>query len=92
MFPEAQVGDGPLGQSSMSCRSCRSASLKMFSAEMGIHFPGLTNLDRPVVWVFPSLLVCLDCGFSEFLVPEEQRANLKDLLDSESAKGLGRTD
>lgn len=37
---------------------------------MGIHFPGLANVDKPVVWVFPDLVVCLDCGLAEFAVPK----------------------
>ena len=39
---------------------------------MGIHFLGLKNIDKPVVWVFPNVVVCLDCGTAEFTVPEEQ--------------------
>jgi hypothetical protein len=39
---------------------------------MGIHFPGLKNIDKPVVWVFPELVVCLDCGFAEFHIPKEE--------------------
>jgi hypothetical protein len=39
---------------------------------MGIHFPGLKNIDKPVVWVFPELVVCLDCGISEFAMPETE--------------------
>jgi hypothetical protein len=39
---------------------------------MAIHFPGLKNIDKPVVWVFPEIVVCLDCGTAEFAVPEEQ--------------------
>jgi len=49
------------------------------SAEMGIHFPGLKNIDKPVVWVFTELVVCLDCGTTEFAVPEaELRILAKD--------------
>jgi hypothetical protein len=89
MFPEAQGGDGPAGRVSMGCRSGRSAHLKMFSAEIGVHYPGLKNLDEPVVWVFPSLLVCLDCGFTELSIPEEQRQELRR-LDSEPTQGFVR--
>jgi hypothetical protein len=39
---------------------------------MGIHFPGLRNIDKPVVWVFPGLFVCLDCGTAEFVVPKDE--------------------
>lgn len=91
MFAQVRQDIGPLGRSSVTCRSCQSANLRTLSAEMGIHFPGLKNLDKPVVWVFPSLVVCLDCGFSEFVVPEEQRAKLNDLPNSQSARRLDRT-
>jgi hypothetical protein len=36
---------------------------------MAIHFPGLKNANKPAVWVFPEVLVCLACGVSEFTVP-----------------------
>ena len=46
-----------------------SVNEKKFSAEMGIHFPELENIDKPVVWVFPEVVVCLDCGTAEFAAP-----------------------
>lgn len=30
------------------------------------------GLDKPTVWAFPKLLVCLDCGFTEFQVEESE--------------------
>jgi hypothetical protein len=39
---------------------------------MGIHFRGLNNIDNPVVWIFPELAVCLDCGGAECAVPEAE--------------------
>jgi len=44
--------------------------LTEFGAEINIHFSGLKNLDTPAVFVFPKLLVCLDCGFTEFTLEE----------------------
>jgi hypothetical protein len=55
-----------------SCKSCGSAKLGEFTAEIGIHFPGLKNIDKPVVWVFPQVLVRLDSGVTEFIIPETQ--------------------
>jgi hypothetical protein len=43
---------------------------------MCIHFPGLKNIDKPVVWVFPELVVCLNCGTAEFAVPKEELRQL----------------
>jgi hypothetical protein len=54
------------------CKSCGSVNQRKFSAEMGIHFLGLKNIDKPVVWVFPEVVVCLDCGTAEFAVPEAE--------------------
>jgi hypothetical protein len=56
----------------MPCKSCVSVNQKKFTAEMGIHFPGLENIDKPTVWVFPEVIVCLDCGTAEFAVPEAE--------------------
>jgi hypothetical protein len=58
---------------------------KKFSAEIGIHFPELKDIDKPVVWVFPKIVVCLDCGTAEFAVPEEELRQLKQ-SDSASAE------
>jgi hypothetical protein len=56
----------------MSCKSCQSQSQHEFNGEIAIHFPGLKGLDKPIVWVFPKLLVCSNCGFTEFTVPEKE--------------------
>jgi len=55
---------------------------------MAIHYPGLKNIDKPVVCVFPELVVCLDCGTAEFAVPE---AELRVLAkDDAAAAGVAR--
>jgi hypothetical protein len=48
---------------------------------MGIHFPGLKYIDT-VVWVFPEVVVCLDCGTAEFAVPE---AEVRQLANGDAA-------
>jgi hypothetical protein len=66
----------------MSCKSCGSVYLKKFSAEMAIHLPGLQDIDKPVVWVFSEVVVCLGCGNAEFAVPE---AELRKLAKGDAA-------
>ena len=60
----------------MPCKSCGSINQNKFTGEIGIHLPGLKNIDRPAVWVFPELVVCLNCGTAEFAVPEAQLQQL----------------
>ena len=68
----------------MTCKTCGSDRQSKFAAEIAIHFPGLKGLNKPHVWVFPDLLVCLNCGKSEFAIPEDQ---LRYLAKGEAAAG-----
>src|ERR1700745_2282427 len=76
----------------MSCKSCKSQNQRNLSAEVAIHFPGLKGLDKPIVWVFPKVLVCLDCGFTEFGIPETELRRLQGIDSSaaELAREIGR--
>ncbi len=66
----------------MSCKSCKSENHRNFNGEVAIHFPGLEGLNKPIVWVYPKLLVCLNCGFAEFAIPE---TDLRRLVESDAA-------
>lgn len=78
---EARLQDRLAG---MPCKSCGSANQRKFSAEMAIHFPKLKNIDNPAVWVFPKVVVCLNCGTAEFVIPETE---LRQLAKSDAAAG-----
>jgi len=67
------LGDGsPTSEASMGCKSCGSVNQNKFIGEMGIRSPGLEYIDKPTVWVFPELVVCMDCGMAEFVVPKAE--------------------
>ena len=55
----------------MACKTCGSERQEKFPAEVAIH---LKDLDAPLIFVFPELSVCLQCGAPEFpegfVVPE----------------------
>lgn len=60
----------------MSCPLCASSREMAFSAEINIHCSGIKNLDKPSVLVFPKLVICVECGFSRFTIPEAELALL----------------
>jgi len=62
----------------MTCQACGSERLRTFDGEMALHFPGLEGLDEPIVWVFPKVLVCLNCGAAQFVVPEAELSVLAE--------------
>jgi hypothetical protein len=66
----------------MSCKSCQSENQRTLNGEIALHFPGLAGLDKSIVWIFPKVLVCLNCGFTEFGIPE---AELRRLVGSDAA-------
>jgi hypothetical protein len=68
----------------MSCLACGSGYQEELTGEMVIHFSGLKNLDKPGVWVYPKLLVCLDCGCSHFAVPQRELASIAHTLEISS--------
>ena len=61
----------------MSCSACHSGRRK-FNAEVCIHAPGIENLDKPPVMVFPELCVCVDCGFAEFVIGDRELQLLRN--------------
>jgi hypothetical protein len=61
----------------VACKSCGSNNQSKFTGEIVVHWPGLKNIDKPIVWVFTELLVCLNCGIAEFAVPEAQIRQLE---------------
>ena len=73
----------------MTCKGCHSDKQRVFNGEIAIHFRGLGGLDKPIVWVFPKLGVCLDCGFTEFTVPERELQVLSQGSPVEGAVVLG---
>jgi hypothetical protein len=66
------------------CRSCQSTHRNTLNGEIAIHFRGIEGLDKPIVWVFPKLTVCMNCGFTEFVVPERE---LQVLVDGAPVEG-----
>ena len=69
----------------MICKSCGSKNLGSFLGEMALHFPGLNNIDTPTAWVFGEVSVCLDCGTTQFAVPELQLKMLSQGTSSGAA-------
>ena len=69
----------------MSCNRCGSATTRTFGAELAIHFPGAEGLKKPIVWMFPELLICLNCGHAQFTVPD---AELEVLVTGAPVKGV----
>ena len=67
----------------MSCRVCSSENQSRFGTEIAIHLTGLSTLN---VFLFPNVVVCLDCGFTEFAIPETELRVLRDGIGPSAAE------
>jgi len=71
----------------VKCRSCGSShGAQTLNGEIALRFPGLDGLTKPIVWLFPKVLACLDCGFAEFVVPDEQLTTLRNPKSSDQTE------
>jgi hypothetical protein len=64
----------------MNCALCASSNQMEFPAEINIHLRGLKKVGKPLVFVFPNLLVCLDCGFTQVTLPEGDLCLLRESI------------
>jgi hypothetical protein len=71
----------------MSCPSCHSDRQSVFPTELNIHFPGREDLDKPTVLVFPQMLVCLRCGFTQFVISGAELRELNEGCSRDRKKG-----
>jgi hypothetical protein len=58
----------------MECRVCKSESLQKFEGELTASLADLKFLP---VYICQSVLVCMNCGFAELLVPANDLQLLK---------------
>jgi hypothetical protein len=70
-----------LGGDGMSCNACGSVNQRKFLAAVDIPFPRLIDVKKSPVLLYPELLVCLNCGKTEFTVPKAEL----DLLNTATA-------
>jgi len=54
------------------CKSCGTPKRFTFTSEIAIRFAGVEGLTEPIVFAFPEMTICLDCGLAEFVIPERE--------------------
>ena len=72
---------------SVECASCSSKKQCKLNAELAFHIAGLQGLDKPIVWAFPEVLVCLNCGFAEFALADSPLKKLGQICTDDDLPG-----
>ncbi len=55
----------------MVCPKCKSGALSMVPAEIRLYRNAPRTMSHPPIAPAPDIQVCLDCGWSEFVIPEK---------------------
>jgi len=71
----------------MSCKKCASTHQQDFQAELTVAFPGKEGLNLSPVYVCQKTVVCLDCGYTELLLPASQLEQLRKGREGFYSKG-----
>jgi hypothetical protein len=53
----------------MACKKCGSEAQQEFPGELNVNFPGVQGVNLSPVYIPLSIFVCLDCGFTELVIP-----------------------
>jgi hypothetical protein len=62
----------------MACKACNSQNSQRLDGELTASLPSLKGLKVPPIYVCQGVVVCLDCGFAELLIPTSELLPLKN--------------
>jgi hypothetical protein len=68
----------------MVCKICTSANLQRLKGELSASFPELQRATLPPIYVCQDVVVCLDCGFAELVIPAPELERLKNRTSATS--------
>lgn len=61
----------------MACKACASANLQELTGELSASFSDVKQANLSPVYVCQEVVVCLDCGFTELVIPAHELDQLK---------------
>jgi hypothetical protein len=61
----------------MACKICNRENLQKLDGELTASLPTPSGMNIPPIYVCQSLLVCLDCGFAELVIPPTELLSIK---------------
>ena len=62
----------------MPCKACKSENLQKLDGELTASLPDPKGVGFSPVYVCQTVLVCLDCGFAELIVPMSELHSLRN--------------
>jgi hypothetical protein len=61
----------------LACKMCASLNVQELTGELSASFPDIKRANLPPIYVCKEIVVCLDCGFTEIVIPASELERLK---------------
>jgi hypothetical protein len=61
----------------LACKMCASLNVQELTGELSASFPDIRRANLPPLYVCKEIVVCLDCGFTELVIPAPELERLK---------------
>jgi hypothetical protein len=61
----------------MTCKVCASENLQELAGELSASFPDMKRANIQPIYVCQQVVVCLDCGLAEIVIPAAELELLK---------------
>jgi hypothetical protein len=61
----------------VACKLCASVNTQKLTGELSASFPDIKSANLPPIYVCKEVVVCLDCGFTELVIPAPELERLK---------------
>jgi hypothetical protein len=92
-FPLLMISPSPILASAnvfggeMLCKKCASTRQQNFSGELAVAFSGIERIGHSPVYICQKVLVCLDCGYAELVIPATELEKLRKGIEGFHSKG-----
>jgi predicted nucleic-acid-binding Zn-ribbon protein len=71
----------------MACKKCASENQQNFPGEMAVAFHGIKRVNLSPIHIRREILICLDCGYTELVIPELELKQLREGMEVYPSKG-----
>jgi hypothetical protein len=71
----------------VACKDCASERQLIFSGELTLAFPGIERVNFAPVYICSDSLVCLDCGYTQRVIPATKLELLKKVMEPSRSRG-----
>jgi hypothetical protein len=72
----------------MACKRCGGVTQQELDGELTASLPEIEKLDLPPIYACNYVMICLDCGLAEIIVPSSELEQLRKGLAASTSQSI----